>query len=473
MKKITNGKKVLWGSATAAYQCEGGWDADGKGPSIWDDFVHDPQRNVKNITGDVSCDFYHHYAEDIRMLAENGQDTFRFSISWARLFPHDNQHVNPGGVEFYQRVLDECDKYHIVPNVTLLHYDLPAWAGERAWEQESFSDVFAEYCRQVFEIFGDRIPYYVTINEPNHNSFCGYFTGNYPPNRPVHMQELAEVCYRKMVANAKAVREFRKLNLKAKIGIVNGGGHVETLHDTPADREAANWAELFGEDWILYPAIKGYFREGTAEMLKRMGLNTDFVKLEELQIIRDNTVDFIGENIYCRTLVKPYESGETAKTVNNDPRHSNNVEGTTVKGLFQPDSDPNTKRNLWGREIYPPVAIHSLTRFRDEFGNIPVFITECGHGEYERLEDSTVHDPDRIAFLDAYLDSVVDAVNQGCNVLGFYVWSTMDLYSWINGYEKRYGLVYVDYDHDCARYPKDSYYWYQKFIATQKETEEK
>lgn len=468
MKKIAGDKNILWGSATAAYQCEGAWNEDGKGPSIWDEFAHS-DRNVKGITGDVSCDFYHHYKEDIRMLAESGQNTFRFSISWSRLFPEDNIHLNQKGVEFYQSVLDECEKYGIVPNVTLLHYDLPAWAGERAWEDESFPDVFAEYCRKVFEIFGDRIPYYVTINEPNHNSFCGYMTGNYPPNLPVHMQELAEVCYRKMVANAKAIREFRKLNLHSEVGIVNGGGHVYALKNTPEYLQARHYAELFTGDWVLYPAIKGYFPPDLKDMLEKMGIDLSFVKPEDLEIIRANTVDFIGDNVYSRSIVKPWESGETGKTVNNDPHHSKAIEGTTVKYLFQPDIDPSTKRNLWGREIFPQLGYDAMIRFRDEFGNIPVFISECGHGELEEKgNEEIISDPDRIAFLDSYLDHIVDAINDGCNVRGFYVWSTMDLYSWINGYEKRYGLVYVDYADSCRRIPKQSYYWYRDFIRYQR-----
>lgn len=459
-------KKMLWGSATAAYQCEGAWNEDGKGPSIWDEFSHSG-RNTKGITGDVSCDFYHHYAEDIRMMAEGGQNTFRFSISWSRLFPENNENLNQKGVDFYNRVLDKCEKYHIIPNVTLLHYDLPAWAGSRAWENEEFPEIFADYCDKVFRIFGNRIPYYVTINEPNHNSFCGYMTGNYPPHDVVNMQTLAEVCYRKMVANAKAIERFRKEGLKySKIGIVNGGGHVGILKDTPEYRLAQHYAELFGGDWVLYPAIKGYFHPDTTGMLEKMNINLSFVKSEDLNVLRHNTVDFIGDNVYNRSVVKPYESGETGKTVNNDPKHCRNIEGTTVKGLFQPDIDPNTKRNLWGREIYPPVGYDALIRFRDEFGNIPVFVTECGHGEMENLpEDGIINDKDRVQFLSDYLDYIIQAKNKGCNLLGFYVWSSMDLYSWINGYEKRYGLVYVDYNHACRRIPKKSYYWYMDYIT--------
>lgn len=164
-------EKFLWGSATAAYQCEGGWNEDGKGPSVWDTFCHSPA-NTTGITGDVSCDFYHHYAEDIRMMAESGQNTFRFSISWPRIVPKEDRVVNEAGLAFYDRVLDECEKYGIVPNVTLVHYDLPEYIGQKGgWCYEGIADEFAYYAAVVFQHYGERIPLYVTINEPNHNAY--------------------------------------------------------------------------------------------------------------------------------------------------------------------------------------------------------------------------------------------------------------------------------------------------------------
>lgn len=156
-------EKFLWGSATAAYQCEGAWDAEGKGPSIWDQFCHS-EKNTTGITGDVSCDFYHHYQEDIRMMAEGGQNTYRFSISWSRIVPKADRVINEKGFEFYDKVLTECEKYGIVPNVTLVHYDLPDYVGDQGgWCWPGISDEFAYYAAAVFRHFGDRIPLYVTI----------------------------------------------------------------------------------------------------------------------------------------------------------------------------------------------------------------------------------------------------------------------------------------------------------------------
>lgn len=469
-----DGEKFLWGSATAAYQCEGAWDADGKGASVWDEFCHSPA-NATGITGDSSCDFYHHYAEDIRMLAEGGQNTFRFSICWSRILPTEDRTVNEAGLDFYSRVLDECEKYGIVPNVTLVHYDLPDYIGRKGgWCYEGVADAFAYYASVVFDRFGDRIPLYVTINEPNHNAYCGYCVGNYPPNEQ-NLQHYSQCIYNMVMSNAKAVREFRKRNLKAQIGIVQGCGPATALKDTPEYRKAVKYCDYFSNFCILDPAIKGAYEPGLAEAVKAYGIDLSFVKEEDLEIIRRNTVDFLGQNIYSRQLVKPNESGVTAFTVNN----AGNNDGTgrtaretrAVRGWFETDRDPDTRLNKWGREIYPRCAYDTLMLRKERYGDIPIYVTENGHGCYDVAdENGRVDDDERIRFLEDYLSFILKAKEDGVNLKGYYVWSTMDLYSWINGYQKRYGLVRVDYeDGALRRTPKKSYYWYKQFIENHKD----
>ena len=463
-------EKFLWGGATAAYQCEGAWDEDGKGANIWDEFCHSAA-NTTGITADVSSDFYHHYAEDIRMMAEGGQNTFRFSISWSRIVPKEDRVVNEAGLAFYDRVLDECDKYGIVPNVTLVHYDLPDYIGHKGgWLYDGVSDEFAYYASVVFRHFGNRIPLYVTINEPSHNASCCYMVGNYPPNEQ-NMQHFAHCAYNMMVCTAKAVREFRKLNLAgAQIGIVHSSGNTEALHDTPEDRLAVKYGDMFSNDWVLDPAIRGYFEEELIEKVRESGIDLSFIKEGDFDIIRANTVDFLGQNIYCRNLVKPYKSGETKATVNNlgtnDGSADSPREGKTVKGWFESDWDPNVPLNRWGREVYPPCAYTTLMKRKERYGNIPIYVTENGHGCYEMPdENGYVEDDERIRFLQEFIGYILKAKEEGVNVKGYYVWAPMDLYSWINGYKKRYGLVRVDFeDPERKRTPKKSYYWYKKFI---------
>ncbi|MCF0112338.1 MAG: glycoside hydrolase family 1 protein [Erysipelotrichaceae bacterium] len=457
-------KGFLWGSANAAYQCEGAWNEDGKGESNWDQFCHS-EKNVKGFTGDVSADFYHHYKEDIRLFAEGGQNTHRFSISWTRILPDRTKKVNMAGVQFYKDVLAECKKYGIVPNVTLLHYDIPSWLEDiGGYRNPVFSDEFAFYCKTVFEQFGNDIPLYVTINEMTHNSTCAYLTGNYPPNIS-DPQTLVQVSYNLLVANAKAIREFRKLHLTSKIGIVHTTNTVQILKDTPEYRLAQRRCDLFKNKWVTDPCITGKFPPDLKPLLLESGFDLSFVKEEDLEIIANNTIDFLGQNCYTRTLAKPYESGETQYRPNNIGAGASIVEGYVVKGWFETDVDPNTPKNAWSREIYPKTVYDMLMGIKKDYGDIPVYITENGHALYESPdENGQINDDERIEFLQSYCDWLVKAQNDGCNVCGYYTWSSTDCYSWINGYQKRYGLIYVDYDNDCKRTPKKSYYWYKNYI---------
>ena len=457
-------EKFLWGSATAAYQCEGAWNVDGKGNSIWDDFCHS-EANVKGITGDVSCDFYHHYKEDIRMMAECGQTTYRFSISWSRILPKEDHVVNEAGFKFYDDVLAECKKYNIVPNVTLVHYDLPDYSGNKGgWLYDKVADEFAYYASVVFKHFGDRIPLYVTINEPTHNASCAYLTGNYPPNEK-NVNHYAKCIYNMVMCNAKAIREFRKLDLHAKIGLVHASCSADILVDSEEYSIAQRNCEWFINGCVLDPAIKGEFDKDFVLKVKESNIDLSFVNEDDLAIIKENTIDFLGQNAYCRNVVKPYTTGETKVTVNNSGKGPAR-EGKIIKGWFESDFNDSMKLNKWGREIYPKCIYDCLIRRKKAYGDIPIYITECGHGAYDVADENCyVEDDDRIAFLNDFIYWILKAKEEGCNVKGFYVWSTMDLYSWINGYEKRYGLVRVDYnDPELPRIPKKSYYWYKEFI---------
>ena len=461
-------EKFLWGSATAAYQCEGAWNEDGKGASIWDEYVHST-KNKNQISGDVSCDFYHHYKEDIKMMAESGQNTYRFSISWSRILPKDDHIVNELGLQFYDDVIKECEKYNIIPNVTLVHYDLPDYIGEKGgWLYEHIADEFAYYSKVVFEYFKNRIPLYVTINEPTHNASCNYLVGNYPPNEQ-NPQHYVECIYRMVVCNAKAIYEFRKLNLESKIGIVHAPCSADILDDTKEYRIAQRNCEWFMNSCVLDPAILGTFDDAMIEKIKESNMNLDFVKPEDLLIIKDNTIDFLGQNAYCRCVVKPYTKGKTQVMVNNMGQGPAR-EGKIIKDWFETDYNESMKLNKWGREIYPKCIYDCLIRRKEKYGNIPIYITECGHGAYDVAdENGYVEDDERIEFLMNYVNWALKAKEEGVNLKGFYIWSTMDLYSWINGYEKRYGLVRVDYQSsNLRRIPKKSYFWYKSFIDTHK-----
>ena len=458
-----NSQDFLWGSATAAYQCEGGWNEDGKGESNWDAFVHS-EKNITGVTGDVANDFYHRYKEDIALMHQGKQNTFRFSLAWSRILPDDTWKVNEQGIEFYKNVIAECHRNGIVPNVTLLHYDIPQWMeAEGGYLNERFSDYFARYAAVVFAAFGDSIPYYVTINEITHNANCAYLQGKYPPNHQ-SVQELCHVGYNLVIAHAKAVAEFRKLNLNAKIGIVHTTNTVQTLIDTEEYRVARHRGDLFKNLWITDPVILGEFPNDLRPLLEQAGIDLSFVNVDDLKVLSEQTIDFLGQNCYTRTLVKPYVSGET--NYYRDYEGDGKVlERLVVKDWFESDYDDSVQRDSWGREIYPKTVYDMLHGIKERYGDIPVFITENGCALYEEVAaDGSVDDELRIKFMDGVFHWLLKAKEEGCNVIGYYAWSNVDVYSWINGYKKRYGLIYVDFEHGLRRIPKKSYYWYRNFI---------
>ena len=462
------GSEFLWGSASAAYQCEGGWNAQGKGESNWDQYCHS-DKNIKGITGDVAADFFHRYKEDIKMAADGGQNTLRFSLSWTRIIPKRDGKVNKEGIEYYKNILEECKKYGIVPNVTLLHYDIPAWLEDLGgYRNPIFQDEFAKYSKVVFEEFGELIPLYVTINEITHNTICSYLTGNYPPN--VHsVQAVCEVGYNLIMAHAKAIIEFRKFNFKkSQIGIVHTTNCVQILEDSPEYQIAKRRCDLFKNKWVTDPVILGKFPDDLFPLLEEGGIDLSFVKQKELDLLAKTTIDFLGQNCYTRSLARPYkeDDGETNYYPNNVGVAQSRLEGYVVKNWFTTDHDPKAKTNEWGREEYPKTIYDMLMGIKKDYGDIPVYITENGCALFEKPgSDGMVHDKKRIEFMNGYLDWLVKAYNDGCNVKGYYAWSTTDCYSWINGYEKRYGLVYIDFESESlTRIAKDSYYWYKKYI---------
>lgn len=458
-------RKFLWGSATASYQCEGAWDVDHKSLSKWDEFSHNPAKNIKGITGDVSCDFYHRYEEDIKMMKEGGQNAYRFSLSWTRIINSETLERNPEGIAFYNRLLDTLEKYEVEPFVTLYHYDLPWTLTEKdGWENRDTAYAFLEYAKVCFEEFGSRVKFWTTINEPNYETFCCYGRGNYPP----HYQDLDRrwrAMYHMLLGSALAVKAYHDLGQEGKIGLVSDSYSIETLVDNKEYQEAAHWADHFYNRCVNDVCVKGTYAKEFTDKLLADGCNLDYVKESDLAIFKEGTVDFLGVNAYDRVLVKPYVGGESVMVANNNGDGTRNE--TQIKNWFVLDEDVTTPKNAWGCEVYPKAIYNLLTKLKEVYGDLPIIITENGLGYYDKFEDGKIHDQYRIDFLEGTIRWIKKALDDGIDVGGYFVWSTMDLYSWINGYEKRYGLVYVDYENGLKRTPKDSYYWYQNFITTE------
>lgn len=460
-------KQFLWGSATAAYQCEGAWNEDGKGLSNWDVFCHSEKNNVNPVTGDVASDHYHRYEEDIKMMAEGGQNAYRFSIAWTRILPTGIGEINAKGIDFYNRMIDTCLRYGIEPMITLYHYDLPQTLFEKGgWENRETADAFENYARVCFSEFGDRVNYWMTINEPNYDTLCSYAIGNYPPN----IQDLNRrwrAMYHLMLASAKAVNVFREMDLKGEIGLVSDSYSIEVLQDTPEYLAAKENADLFFNRSVNDVCVYGFYPDEFSRKLISSGMDVSYMLEEDKHVFQTGTVDFLGINAYDRILVKPYTEGETVLTNNNTG--TGDAPKAVIKDWFEFDDDPTTEKNPWGMEIYPKSIYNLLLVLKRLYPKTPVIITENGIGHYDELVDGKIHDPYRIDYLSGFVNNLLEAKKEGCDVRGYLVWSTMDLYSWINGYKKRYGLVYVDFDNENKRIPKDSYYWYRDFIKNYKE----
>ena len=456
--------KFLWGSATAAYQCEGGWKEGNKILSNWDAFCHSEKNNVNPVTGDVSCDHYHRYEEDIRMLAEGGQNSYRFSTAWTRIIDEDGNEISEG-IAYYQKVLDTCRKYDVEPLVTLYHYDLPNLLFEKGgWENRETVDHYVEYVKIMFRHFGDQVNLWATVNEPNYDTLCCYGIGNYPPNVQ-NLERRWKAMYHIMLASAKAVKVYKDGGYKGKIGLVSDSYSIEGRVDNEAYRKTLEYGDLFFNRSVNDVCIKGEYPQEFIDKLKADGQDLSYMKEEDKEVFKQGVVDYLGVNAYNRILLKPYEGGESVMTANNTGDASGKNEAI-VKDWFVLDEDPDMPKNAWGMELYPRSIYNLLKDLQAKYPDTPFIITENGIGYYDELVDGKVHDDYRIDFIKGYIEWILKAKEEGCDVRGYYVWSTMDLYSWINGYKKRYGLVYIDYENDNKRIPKDSYYWYRDFIKS-------
>lgn len=458
--------KFLWGSATSAYQCEGGWQEGGKGLSNWDVFCHSEENSVNPVTGDVASDVYHRYEEDIRMLAKGNQNAYRFSLCWTRILPNGTGVVSQEGIDFYNRVLDTCEKYGVEPFVTLYHYDIPiSLFKSGGWENRETAFAFIEYAKICFKYFGHRVKYWATVNEPNYETYCCYGRGNYPPN----VQDLSrrwKAMYHLLLGSAGCTHEYKKMNLKGMIGIVSDSYSIESLVDNEEYREAIYNADLFYNRCVNDVSVLGEYPQDFIDKLSKE-YDLSYMLPEDKVIFKEGIVDYLGINAYDRTLVKPYTTGETCMIANNtgDGVTKNS---TIIKGWFELDEDPNTIKNAWGCELYPKSVYNLLLDLKDKYPKIPIIITENGLGYYDECIDGKVNDQYRIEFLNGFIYWIKKAMEDGCDVRGYFVWSTMDLYSWINGYKKRYGLVYIDYEDNNKRIPKESYYWYKKKIKEER-----
>ena len=446
-----------WGSATSAYQIEGAWRADGKGLHIWDVFAHTPGRTARAENGDRACDHYHRYPEDIALMAEMGLTAYRFSISWARIQPDGKGEVNEAGVRFYSDLIDELLKNGITPWITLHHWDLPSalQLENDGWLNPETADYFAAYARICFERFGDRVKNWITLNESWVIAILGYYDGVFAPGRQSTSEPYA-VAHQLILAHAKAAKVYReefKPTQGGQIGMTNNCDWRHPKTDTPADRAAAQRSLEFFLGWFGDPL---YFGDYPAVMRERVGDRLPEFTAEEKELITGSS-DFFGLNHYNTMYAADVPPGEEVENY----VYANGGVFTDQQVALTADPEWELTDMQWP---VVPWGLHRLLNWISErYGNPPIYITENGCATPDVVEDGKVADPQRVAYLEGYLGAVHDAMEDGADVRGYFVWSLLDNFEWASGYDKRFGMIRVDFD-TLERIPKTSASWYREVI---------
>ena len=442
-------KDFVWGMATAAYQIEGAWNEDGRGLSVWDVFSHEPGKVEQGHTGDVACDHYHRYKEDVKLMKDLGIKAYRFSISWSRLIPNGTGELNPKGVEFYSNLIDELLANGIEPYITLFHWDYPYELHKKGgWLNDESVKWFADYAEKVSELYSDRVKHFITLNEPQCFVGLGIIRDIHAPGIKVMYKDAFQVCHNVLKAHGAAVIALRK-NAKQpiKVGFAPTGAVYYPASESAADIEAARKMMFqcypFGKSvmsnvsWWSDPVILGKYPEDGLRMYK------DYlpeITQEDMKLI-NQPLDFYANNIYNGKMVKADENG--------DPQVVDYKVGQGKTAIQWPIT-PECLR--WG------------PRFYYERYNLPFYVTENGMSAHDVISlDGKVHDPNRIDFINRYLLELEKATDDGADIAGYFHWSFMDNFEWAKGYTDRFGIVYVDYETQ-ERIPKDSAYWYKNWI---------
>ncbi|MCM8710004.1 GH1 family beta-glucosidase [Clostridium sp. SYSU_GA19001] len=455
----------LFGAASASYQVEGAWNEDGKGISNWDVFSKIPGKTYKNTNGDISVDHYHRYKEDIKLMSEIGLESYRFSISWPRIIPDGDGQVNEKGLDFYNNLIDECLKYGIVPFVTLYHWDLPQTLEEcGGWTNKRTVDAFVKYANVCFNAFGDRVKHWITFNETIVFTSLGYLAGAHPPGIKNDIKKYFQATHNVFTAHARAVKDYKALRQFGEIGITHVFSPAFSADEKEENKLAAYHANQYSLAWYYDPVLKGEYPDYVVKQLEEKGWTPDWTE-EELSIIKTSAAsnDFIGLNYYQpQRVIKNNNSDEVIeRTRENSTGAPGNASFDGVYRTVKMEDKVYTK---WGWEISPEAFFEGLKMLKAHYGDIKIYITENGLGDEDPIIEGEIVDVPRIKYIETHLKAVKNAIAEGINIKGYYAWSAIDLLSWLNGYKKQYGFIYVDHNNNLNRKIKLSGYWYKKII---------
>jgi len=442
MTKLRFPENFVWGSATASYQIEGGFNEDGRGESIWDRFCRTPGNICDGSNGDTACDHYHLYEQDVELMKYLGLKSYRLSIAWPRIFPDGTGKPNEKGMAFYKNLITLLVKNGIKPAVTLYHWDLPQKLQDiGGWANRQVTDYFEQYARYVFTELGELVPMWITLNEPFCSAYVGNYIGRHAPGLRDYKTALL-VSHNLLLAHGKAVKAYREMGLHGEIGITLNMDYAYPKTDSEEDRAAAELYFAAISRWYADPVLKGCYPKVLVERYQANNLMPD-IQAGDMAIIHQ-PIDFLGLNNYYAVQVKKDKDGSPGGFI-----HNHFGEDFTEMG--------------WG--VNPRGLYDLLMRLHRDYNGIKLYITENGAAFRDMvLSNGEVDDSNRKEFLMRYLSDVHHAIEDGVNLHGYYLWSLLDNFEWGQGYTMRFGIIYVDYKTQ-KRIIKKSGHWYRQVIA--------
>jgi beta-glucosidase len=430
-------KDFVWGVATSAFQIEGAAAEDGKGPSIWDDFCRLPGAIADGTDGQIACDHYHRWPADLNLIKDLGVDAYRFSVSWPRVQPLGQGAWNERGLAFYDRLVDGLLERGIRPYLTLNHWDLPsALQAHGGWANRDTVHRFVDYACGMAARMGSRVAAITTHNEPWVVAVLGHETGVFAPGLK-HRATAMQVAHHLLLSHGLALQALRAQGCPARLGIVLNLSPIRANTDSPEDVAQARLEDGRSVRWYMDPLLEGRY---PADVLEHLGADAPQVEPGDMSHIA-TPMDFLGVNYYTRSVV-------------------------SAVGAFDVKTSGKALTDM-GWEVYPEGLTELLLRLHRDYAVPPLYVKENGAAFKDVLAAGRVHDTDRTDYIARHIGAVAEALRQGVPMAGYMVWSLLDNFEWASGYQKRFGIVHVDYD-TLARTPKDSALWYRDFLQVQK-----
>jgi len=430
--------KFVWGVATSSFQIEGAAHEDGRGPSIWDTFCRVPGKVANGDTGEIACDHYHRYNEDLDLMKWMGVDAYRFSVAWSRVIPNGVGPINQAGLDFYDRLIDGALERGIQPWITMYHWDLPQALQDRGgWNNREVVKWFEEYANVLTNEFGDRVKHWMTLNEPLCSAWIGHLYGDMAPGI-TDLQTALNASHHLLMSHGIASQVTRTNVKDSKVGIVINVTPAVPATDSDDDRRASKLADGFDNRWFLNPVFGQPYPADVIEVLGK----SPQIETGDMSLI-NQPMDFLGVNFYFRQTIASNPQGLPLP----------------IKNIRR----ENVKRTAMDWEVHAPAFEEILTRIHHDYKPKEIYITENGSAWDDEIISGEINDEERISYLKSHLDAIFAAKKEGAPIQGYFAWSFMDNFEWAYGYDKRFGLVYVDYKTQ-KRTPKKSAHYYRELL---------